>query len=141
VTRRRPQSPCRHGVTLIACVALVLPLSLLCAPAAIAAGVSEGNSFNELTKNQPETTATATSTQSGGTSSYSNSSTLLFAGGAVAVVLLAGIAFIIVRDARRVAPAGDADLIDARSRSDSAARVRRRRAQAKAARRQRKRNR
>jgi len=123
-------------------LALALALSLLCVPAAMSAGVSEGNAFNELTKSQPETTTTRTATtQSTGTSGYSNSSTLLLAGGAIAVVLLGGIAFVIVRDARRVAPAGDAELIDARSRRDSAARVRRRRAQAKAARRQRKRNR
>jgi len=54
---------------------------------------------------------------------------------------LVGIALVIARDARRVAPAGDAQLSEARSARDTAARVRRRRAQAKAARRQRKRNR
>ena len=58
-----------------------------------------------------------------------------------ALVLLAGIGFLIARDARRVAPAGDIQLNEERASRDSAVRVRRRRARAKAARRQRKRNR
>ena len=109
----------------------------------MSAGLGEGGSFHELNeavRGQSETTATQPAgTHSAETSG--NSSTLLFVGSAVAVVLLGGVAFVIVRDARRVAPAGDTDVIEARARSDSAARVRRRRAQAKAARRQRKRNR
>ena len=111
----------------------------------MSAGLGEGGSFHELNeavRGQSETTATQPAgTHSAETSDNSNSSTLLFVGSAVAVVLLGGVAFVIVRDARRVAPAGDTDVIEARARSDSAARVRRRRAQAKAARRQRKRNR
>jgi hypothetical protein len=108
----------------------------------MAAEISPGNSFNELTKSQPETTTTRTTrTQTNETSGTSNSKVLLFVGFVAAAVLLGGIAFLIVRDARRVAPAGDAELAEARTRSDTAARVRRRRAQAKAARQQRKRNR
>ena len=49
--------------------------------------------------------------------------------------------FVIVRDARRVAPANEADVIEARSAHDTAVRLRKRRAKAKAARQQRKRNR
>jgi hypothetical protein len=117
-------------------------IALLGAPAAMSANLGSGNSFNELTKSEPEATKSQTSTQAGSESSgTSNSKALLFAGGAAAVVLLGGIAFAIVRDARRVAPAGDAQLTEGRSRSDAAARVRRRRARAKAARRERKRNR
>jgi hypothetical protein len=56
-----------------------------------------------------------------------------------AVALLAGIAYLIVRDARSVAPVGDG--LGGGSASNSAARMRKRRAKAKAARRQRKRNR
>jgi hypothetical protein len=122
----------------------VFALSLCCvsAPPALAAGLGTGNAFNELTKSQPETTPTRTArSQTTESSSTSNPSTLLLAGSIAAIVLLGGIAFMIVRDARRVAPAGDPELIEARSRSDSAARVRRRRAQAKAARQQRTRNR
>ncbi|HWX75512.1 MAG TPA: hypothetical protein VNZ05_09405 [Solirubrobacteraceae bacterium] len=120
-----------------------MSLGATAAPAALAAGqISPGNSFNELVKSQPETTTQRTTrtqaSESGGTS---NAKILLFVGFVAAAVLLGGIAFLIVRDARRVAPAGDADLVEGRTRSDAAARVRRRRAQAKAARRQRKRNR
>jgi len=57
-----------------------------------------------------------------------------------AVLLLVGIAFLIVRDARSVAPAGDAPLGTGGSRRDTAAMMRKRRAKAKAARRQRKQN-
>ena len=46
-----------------------------------------------------------------------------------------------LRDARKVAPAGDGPLAEARAARDTAATLRRRRAKAKAARQQRKRNR
>ena len=51
------------------------------------------------------------------------------------------IAVVIVRDARRVAPAGDPESVERGLARDSAARLRKRRAKAKAARQQRKRNR
>jgi hypothetical protein len=57
-----------------------------------------------------------------------------------AIVLLAGIVFVIMRDAHRVAPATEQEMIRGSSASDTAARLRKRRAKAKAARRQRKRN-
>jgi uncharacterized protein HemX len=113
------------------------------APSAMSASIEGGNAFNELSqKAQQETppAQTTASTATTETSSGSGSTTLIL-GVAVAVALVAGIAFVIVRDARRVAPAGDAQLTEARSTRDAAARVRRRRAKAKAARRQRKRNR
>ena len=132
----------RRAKSLLVFVALLLPSLCVGASGATAAGLGGSNSFNELTKGQPETTTTQqSSTQAAESSRPSNSRTLLLAGGAAAVVLLCGIALAVVRDARRVAPAGDVQLTEARSRSDAAARVRRRRAQAKAARRQRKRNR
>ena len=58
-------------------------------------------------------------------------------------MLLVGIAFVIVRDARRVAPAGRDSISDreARAETRSGVRQRKRRAKAKAARQQRKRNR
>ena len=58
-----------------------------------------------------------------------------------AVLLLMVIAFVIVRDARRVAPVSDSELNEGNSARAQAARMRQRRAKAKAARRQRKRNR
>ena len=88
------------------------------------------------------TTAAQTSTPASRESSTnSNSTGLIVIISGAALVLLAGIGFVIARDARRVAPAGDVQLNEARESRDSAARVRRRRARAKAARRQRKRNR
>jgi hypothetical protein len=139
-----PQPHPRGRTRLLACAIVSTLLALLTsAPiAAAAGGLSGGNSFSELTKSEPEAPKTQTvSGQSSETGSTSNSKVLLLAGGLVAVALLGGIAFAIARDARRVAPAGDAQLTESRSRSDAAARVRRRRAQAKAARRHRKRNR
>ena len=121
----------------------MLALAACSAAPALAAGLGGGNSFNELTGAQPETTTTDTTSTAPGEArtSSSNSTTLILVIGAAAIVLLVGIALVIARDARRVAPAGDAQLSEARSARDTAARVRRRRAQAKAARRQRKRNR
>ncbi len=103
-----------------------------------------GSSFNELTE-EGQTEATTTSTTSTGetksaTEPSNSKRTILLALGA-AVLLLSGIAFVIVRDARKVAPAGDSDLLEGRSARDQAAQLRKRRAKAKAARRQRKRNR
>jgi predicted PurR-regulated permease PerM len=139
-----PRSRLRRRMQLVACALVSLSLVLLsCAPLAMSAGLGGSNSFNELTKTEPEAARTQTvSGQSNAeTSGSSNSKSLLLVGGVVAVALLGGIAFVIMRDAGRFAPAGDAQLTEARSRRDAAARVRRRRAQAKAARHHRKRNR
>jgi len=111
----------------------------------MSAGLGAGNSLGELAQ-QPETPTTPKTTTTGTTStettnSDSNSRLLLILGVGAAVLLLGGIAFVIVRDARRVAPVGDADALDRGSARDSAAQLRRRRAKAKAARQQRKRNR
>jgi beta-lactamase regulating signal transducer with metallopeptidase domain len=125
-------------------LALLLTLSLvvLSAPAALAAN-SGGNAFGELTEGQSEpakTVSTATSTRAA-TSETTNSQTLIVLALVAAVLLLIGIAFVIARDARKVAPAGDAELTSGLASRDWAARQRKRRAKAKAARRQRKRNR
>ena len=105
------------------------------------AGGSEG-SFSKLTeKGGEEQATTPTKTTSGAPSSSGSLSMgvilpILIVGGG----LLAGIAFLIVRDARSVTPAGDL-LASVGSAEARAARLRKRRAKAKAARRQRKRNR
>lgn len=127
----------------MACLALALTLCWTLPGAAWPANLGNGSSsFNELTKGQGETTTTQTATTAASSSSgTSNSGSLLLVGSGVAIVLLGGIAFVIVRDARRVAPAAEAKLPDAGSRGNSAVRMRRRRARAKAARQQRKRNR
>jgi hypothetical protein len=124
------------------------------APSALAAGsapaspsggaaASEGNAFSELSSGaqQPESTQTQTTATKGSTEQTSNSKkTVVIALGA-AIILLIGIASVILRDARKVAPAGDGPLAEARAARDTAATLRRRRAKAKAARQQRKRNR
>ncbi len=131
------------------CAALLASLALACGglllPAAASAAESlEGrNSFNELSeKAEQETTPaeTTSTTKTEESEAHNSSKTILIAAGA-AIVLLAGIGFVIVRDARRVAPAGAEDLVDGKRGDDPAARHRKRRAKAKAARRQRKKNR
>lgn len=115
----------------------------LASPAS-SANLNPGNSFGELAGGGGQTTPT-TSTQRTTTNSSSTQTTdthtiALVALGA-AVLVLSAIAFVIARDARKVAPAGDAEAIERGAARDSAARLRRRRAKAKAARQQRKRNR
>jgi hypothetical protein len=96
------------------------------------------------TKN-PSTETTATPTTTGATTTGETSTSIpssililaLVAGG----VLIGGIAFVILRDARRVAPVGDSLAVEGSTRAATAAKQRKRRAKAKEARRQRKRNR
>jgi hypothetical protein len=109
----------------------------------MSAGLGESKALSELTEGGREATPTRTtaSTASTESTSSSNSSSVILLALGAAIVLLLGIAFVIVRDARRVAPAGEVGMTEGRSARDSAARLRRRRAKAKAARRQRKRNR
>jgi hypothetical protein len=122
------------AVALLAC-------SAFSAPYALAAG-SEGQALQELTEGSPESTQKATtSTSTTSTTSSNNSHTTILLAAAAALVLLCAIGFVIARDARRVAPATDADMAEARSGHDPAVALRKRRAKAKAARQQRKRNR
>jgi uncharacterized protein HemX len=124
------------------CIAVLL--ALVAAPAAVAAGINGNKAFGELATPSAETPTTTTANKSSNNQSNtesSNSQTLILVAGSAAVVLLCGIGYVIVRDARRVAPANDVEAIEARSARDNAARQARRRAKAKAARQQRKRNR
>jgi hypothetical protein len=137
------------------CVTAVLTSGLAFAPAALAATSSSGTagssgSFGELTKGGQESSTastpakTSTTSESSTTTSSSNStsSSVLILALVAAGALLGGIAFVILRDARRVAPVGDGDVGGmGRSGHDPGAMMRKRRAKAKAARRQRKRNR
>jgi hypothetical protein len=123
-------------------VALALVLAGLAAAPARSAGLGGGSAFSELTESQPEpTTTTPKTTTNTASTEPTNSHTVILLALGAAVLLLSGIAVVIVRDARRVAPAGDPDAVERDSARDSAARLRRRRAKAKAARQQRKRNR
>lgn len=120
---------------------LVLASCALCASGALAAGFEGGGALSELTQGNSESTQTqTTATTSSTTTEATNSKSLILIALGAAVVVLSGIAYVIVRDARRVAPAGEEDL-DRRSGRDPAVALARRRAKAKAARRQRKRNR
>ncbi|HEY7932775.1 MAG TPA: hypothetical protein VID48_03030 [Solirubrobacteraceae bacterium] len=95
--------------------------------------------LSKLTEETEETTTVTTSSSASTASSSGSHSTLLVTALVVGVLILLAIIFVIGRDMRRVAPAGNSgSLADSR---DSAARIRKRRAKAKAARRQRKRNR
>jgi cobalamin biosynthesis Mg chelatase CobN len=109
-------------------------------PSSGSLGSSE--SFSNLTGKggEEETPTQTTATTSSSSSSSGVSKSVLVPIFVVGALLLAGIAFFIVRDARNVAPAGDG-LGSAGSSRDQAARLRKRRAKAKAARRQRRRNR
>jgi hypothetical protein len=116
----------------------------------MAASTSGGNAFSELTEGGKEagsstaTTASTASTESSASSTASNSNTgtVLLLALVAGAALIGGIAFMILRDAHRVAPVPDGQVTGAgRSARDPAATMRKRRAKAKAARRQRKRNR
>ncbi len=119
----------------------LLALLSVGAPAAMSASLETGGALSELTQGGQEETNTSTTSTTGTSSSNTNSKSVILLALAAAALLLAGIAFVIVRDARRVAPASEADVIEARSAHDTAVKMRKRRAKAKAARQQRKRNR
>jgi len=127
----------RRLASICLCAFLVLGFAL---PSASLAAVGGSGSFSELTEGQTETTPTETTTTTTSAASTSNSKGTILLAGAAALLLLGGIAFLIVRDARSVAPAGDGLLGKGGSGHDTAAMMRKRRAKAKAARRQRKQN-
>jgi hypothetical protein len=102
---------------------------------------SNGSAFNELSQGGQQETSPTTETNGTTTASTSNSKKTVLIIIFVAVALLVAIGYVIVRDARRMAPAGDPQVAEARSAHDSAATLRKRRTKAKAARQQRKRNR
>jgi hypothetical protein len=125
------------------CLTALLGLATVAPTASIAANIGGGGALSELTEGAPEETKTSTTATTTSTSSSepTNSHTVILLVVAAAIVLLSGIAFAIVRDARRVAPATEQEMIQGSSASETAARLRRRREKAKAARKQRKRNR
>jgi beta-lactamase regulating signal transducer with metallopeptidase domain len=138
---RRP-SRSRRIASLLCTLLLTLAVCMLTAPAALAATSTNPNAFGELTEGQSEAAKTATTaTTATSTPEATNSQTVIILALVAAVLLLVGIAFVIARDARKVAPAGDPELTAGLASRDWAARQRKRRAKAKAARQQRKRNR
>jgi hypothetical protein len=130
-------------VLLAAMLAAAL-LSLTVAAGARATSVEGGNAFNELSQKaqeEPSSTATQTTTASGETKAVTNGSKTILIGIGAAILLLLSVAYVIVRDAKRVAPAGDEEYLERRASRDNAVRLANRRSKAKAARAQRKRNR
>jgi hypothetical protein len=105
-------------------------------------GLGTSGALSNLTNGGEEEASTTptTSTASNTSTSGGVSTGVLLPIFIVGAILLGGIAFFIVRDARSVAPVVDG-FGDAGSAQERAARLRKRRAKAKAARRQRKRNR
>ncbi|HEV3318240.1 MAG TPA: hypothetical protein VG053_00715 [Solirubrobacteraceae bacterium] len=142
----RPTSRAKIRLCCLCTIAALIPAGA-CAPAAVGASAGSGGAFNELTQGGQEastaTTPTTTTKESTSTAtSSSNTSSVLLLGLIAAGALIAGIAFMILRDAHRVAPVPDGQVTAAgRPARDVAATMRKRRAKAKAARRQRKRNR
>ncbi len=110
--------------------------------AASSEGLGTSGALSNLTSGEgaEEESALKTSTSSTSSSSSAVSTSVLLPIFIVGALLLGGIAFFIVRDARGVAPVVDG-LGTPGSAQERAARLRKRRAKAKAARRQRKRNR
>ncbi len=108
----------RRGARALLCLLLSIALCASCAPAALAATTStaEGQAFSELSKAPEAESSTQTQkTETSGTStSSSNSKKTVIIAVAAAVALLVAIGFVIVRDARRVAPA-DGPVSDAAS--------------------------
>jgi hypothetical protein len=129
------------------CSIAALVVSGACAPVAGAASLGGGSAFSELTEGGKETStettaSTATTKESSTSGSGSNTGTVLLLGLIAAGALIGGIAFLIMRDARRVAPVPEGQLTGVgRPARDPAVAMRKRRAKAKAARAQRKRNR
>jgi hypothetical protein len=138
---RSPLTARTRLARLCACAVLLMAFAGPAASTALAAVSSEG-AFNQLSEAATkESTQTQKTETTGTTEKTSNSKKTIIIALVAAVVLLSAIAYVIVRDARRVAPAGDPQLVEARSAHDQAAQLRKRRAKAKAARRQRRRTR
>lgn len=141
---RRLSDRTRRRLLASACALCLATLPMLAGASVQAASAAgfEGGSLNKLTEGQEaETSTTSTAANTTKSESTGTSSSILFIVVGTAVVLLAGVAFVIMRDARRVAPATDVEFAQAASARRSEEALRRRRAKAKAARQQRKRNR
>ena len=131
--RRRPFS--------LAALALAAVVGSCALAQAALAGTLNNELAEKVQQQQAETPATTSTTSTTSESSGGSNTKTLVIVASVAGVILAVIAFVIVRDARRMAPVTDTQFADAAVARHSAAQLRRRRARAKAARQQRKRNR
>jgi hypothetical protein len=129
----------RRGALLL-CTAAALAGSAVAPTYAGATELSSGGLVEKANKaSEEEATATATTATTGATETSSSiPSGLLIAGLAAGALLLGGIAFVILRDARSVAPVVEGSVPGGGRNPE--VRLRKRRAKAKAARKQRKRN-
>jgi hypothetical protein len=110
------------------CLSALLALALAGAhpPAAMSASnLSGSGSLSELTEGAQATTPTQTTatTATTATEATTNSKTVIVLAIAAAFVLLIAIAFVIIRDARKVAPVTEGQLSEGGSSRDSAARL------------------
>lgn len=136
---RSPSVPVSRKIAAgVACLVVSLAVAM---SGPTMAGAEVSDPFSGTANPSTATTETTTSTASTETStSLSSKKSLVISAIVVLVLVLGGIAYAIVRDARSVAPVGEGG-VGGRAASDPGAAMRRRRAKAKAARRQRKRNR
>jgi hypothetical protein len=141
--RKRQRPLCRRAACLCAGAILVLSCASATLPSASLAGEGGGLGSELLEKvQQPEaTTATTASTSSTSKEAPTNKSKTVVLVLVAAVVVLLAVGFVIVRDARKAAPAEGPAFADGGSARHNPTRQRKRRARAKAARQQRKRNR
>jgi hypothetical protein len=102
---------------------------------------SNGSAFSELSQGGGQETSTETTTGKTTPTEAHNSKKTVIVIVVAALALLVAVGYVIVRDARKNAPATDPQVAEARSAHDAAAMLRKRRAKAKAARQARKRNR
>jgi hypothetical protein len=131
----------RRITAALACLGVLLTLALA---AATVASAEVSDPFNGVPNPSTATTEAATTTTAAssetGTTSLSSKKSLVIPLIVAIVAVLGGIAYMIVRDARSVAPVGEGG-VGGRAAAEAGAMMRKRRAKAKAARRQRKRNR
>lgn len=126
---------------LLACLCTVCVLLFSLSGVALADETSDPFSGTKNPSTQTTATPTTTGTTTTGETSTSIPGSILILALVAGGILIGGIAFVILRDARRVAPVGDSLAVEGSTRAATAAKQRKRRAKAKEARRQRKRNR
>jgi len=102
---------------------------------------STATTITTAPKATTSTTATTATTETTKESEPHNSRSVILVIAGAAVLLLSGVAFVIVRDARKMAPASEVEFAEGSTPRHTEAALRKRRAKAKAARQQRKRNR
>ena len=133
---RRTACLCAGAILLLACASATTPTASLAAQ-----GGALGSELLEKVQQPETTTATTASTRSTRSETPTNKTKTVVLVLVAAVVVLLAVGFVIIRDARKAAPAEGPAFADGGGARRAVARQRKRRAKAKAARQQRKRNR